>query len=104
MHYSWYCDSLNSAGIAGPTIPKDKWALVACVVDYDRATLYVYTRGKGLKSKTNRVPHQAQRVSRFGLGGDGSEEDRRFTGLVDDIRVYDHALTREQIKALIRER
>lgn len=104
LHYGWYCDSLNSAGIAGPTIPKDEWAFVAVVVDYDQATLYVYTRAKGLKSKANKVTHRAQRVSRFGLGGDGSEESRRFTGLVDDVRVYDHALTKDQIKRLIKER
>lgn len=103
LHYSWYCDSLNSAAIAGPTVPKDEWTFVAVVVDYDQATLYVYTRGKGLKTETNKVTHQAQRVSEFGLGGDGSDQDRRFTGLVDDIRVYDYALTRDQIKNIIGE-
>lgn len=104
LHYSWYCDSLNSAGVAGPTIPKNEWTFIAAVVDYHRATMYVYSRSKGLKTKANKVTHQAQRISRFGMAGDGSEEDRRFTGLVDDVRVYDYALTRDEIKQLIKKR
>lgn len=76
---------------------------MAGVVDYDQATLYVYTDSQGLKAKINKRAHQSQSVGRPMFGWDGSNDTRRFIGLMDDIRIYDYALTRDQIENIINE-
>lgn len=103
LYYNWYCDSLNSGYFQGPSLPKEEWAFVACVVDYDRATLYVYTRSRGLKTRANKVPHRAQRISKLRIGCIKAKDNRRFKGLMDDVRIYNYALTPEQIEDIIDE-
>jgi len=104
LYYNWYCDSLNAGSFQGPSLPQEEWIFVAVVVDYDQARLYVYTPSHGLKTKVNKAAHHSQSVGKLRFGWEDSNEAHRFTGLMDDIRVYNYALTKNQIKRLIKER
>lgn len=103
LHYTWNYDSPKTWKFRGPSLPVDKWAFIAAAVDYDQATLYVYTRAAGLKASTHRVAHLPQSVGNLRFGWDDSRDNRRFVGLMDDIRIYNYALTRRQIEAIASE-
>jgi len=96
LHYTWRCDSPNVGDFHSRALPKEEWVFIAGVVDYDQATLYVYTGSRGLKASVNESAHQPQSVSKLIFG--------HFIGLMDDIRIYNHALTRAQIQSIINER
>ena len=104
LHYAWNYDSPITWKFHGPPLPDGEWAFVAGVVDYDRATLYVCTRSGKLKASINKVGHQSQRVSKLRFGWDDSKDTRRFAGLMDDVHIYNYALTREQIEHIVNER
>ena len=93
LHYTWTCDAPNVGEFHSPALPREEWVFIAGVVDYDQATLYAYTRSKGLKASVNKAAHLSQSVSKFILG--------HFIGLMDDVRLYNYALTREQIEGVI---
>ena len=103
LHYTWNYDSPKTWKFHGPALRADEWTFVAGVVDYDQAILYVYTRASGLKARINKVAHQSQSTSKLLFGWDDARDNRRFVGLMDDIRIYNHALTRDQIEHIISE-
>ena len=74
------------------------------MVDHDQATLYVYTRSRGPQATTNEVVHRSQSIGNLSFGWDDSKDTRRFAGLMDDVRIYNYALTRDQILHIVNER
>jgi hypothetical protein len=100
LGYTWN----NAAGSYGwdsglyPT--PDQWNFVALVVEPTQATLYL-DDGSSLWSSVNYLNHGTAtwNAVRFGhdTGGPGA---RYFKGIMDDVAVYDHALTESEIKII----
>jgi len=70
---------------------------------YDGATLTVYVDGAQSGATPNQTGNIPDTTSRFSVGAQifgGSVWNRFFGGLVDECRVYDVALTPDQIVAL----
>ena len=77
------------------------WHHLACVVDGNSITLYV----DGIRDPTE-FPHQrpAIQLDRSSLGCRLSTQPQNFfRGAIDDVRVYNHALSQDEIAALIPE-
>ena len=99
LHYTWNDNSSNSWGwTGGPVIPQDTWTMLAVTIDPAGATAYVYTDTDGLTQNTNAIAHIEQTVGALQIGW--SFDARYVQGIVDEVAVYDHALTEDEILTL----
>ncbi len=73
------------------------WHHLVAVRDSD--TVYLYVDGKQLGS----LPGDVVRSQPLRLGHDGTDAHpvRHFNGLLDEVKVYDYALTPEQVASMI---
>lgn len=87
---------------SGLVLPSDQWSFVALVVQPDRGTLYLFNNAGGLQSYTNAFAHTTHTFSSgFRIGGDAQGDDRTFNGKVDEVAVFNTALTPQQIAGLL---
>jgi len=85
---------------SGLVLPNDQWSFVALVVQPTQATLYLYNRG-GLQSYANSAAHASHNFgSAIRIGGDSQGDDRTFNGRLDEIAIFNQALTAQQIVQL----
>lgn len=75
---------------AESAIPAGAWAHVTCV--YDQVSRLIYLNGE----LSAQVPAPAGTVNAPGLRISG-EDDRRYDGFIRDVRIYDTALTAEEV-------
>jgi predicted outer membrane repeat protein len=103
LHYTWNDNSEETWGWeGGPQIPQNQWAMVALVIEPNKATAYVYTEADGLQQGINNIPHVSQTVENLKVGWDEHRDSRRFEGAIDDVRIYNRALSAEEIEQLTR--
>ena len=83
---------------AFPALPKDKWVHVA--VSYDKKAIQVYLDGElaGTSTGTSGKPESASAELTIGLSDAGGLDD--FIGEMDEVRMYDRALSAGKIEAL----
>ena len=82
----------------GATYPVNTWFHAALVVEPTKATIYI----NGVPSYVNAVPHAAQTFTGTTLLGRDSEiccGSRRFKGRMDEIRLWNKALTSCEIES-----
>lgn len=77
-----------------------EWVHVAATYDGRQMKLYKNGQEVGSTSKTGRVAVDPDISMWIGRNPDGQ---RPFHGLLDDVRIYDRALTAEQIRAAMEE-
>ncbi|UCE99726.1 MAG: LamG domain-containing protein, partial [Planctomycetota bacterium] len=102
LYYSWNDAEDTWQFHSGLIIPDGKWAFVAVVVEPTKATLYMCCDGK-LTSATNDVNHCIEEFNGVTHIGNDKKPDfpsRYFKGLIDDVRVYDSALSAEEVMGL----
>jgi outer membrane lipoprotein-sorting protein len=88
----------------GLIVPDNKWVFAALVVEPTRATLYMGEDGR-LTSATNMIDHSIEEfdgVTR--IGHDTHTEGRYFKGTIDDMRIYNCALSQDEVEALYEAR
>jgi len=101
LHYTWNNNSEQTWGWeGGPQIPQNQWAMVALVIEPDKASAYVYTEAGGLQQGVNNIPHLQQTINDLKIGWDDHRGSRRFEGVIDDVRIYNRALYVEEIEEL----
>ena len=101
LRYVWNNDSSDTWGwTGGPVIPEDTWTMLAVTIDPDRAVAYVYTDADGLTSATNEIPHIEETVGALQIGW--SYGNRFVRGIIDEAAVYDHALSEDEIMAVVK--
>ena len=88
--------------ISEAVITDGQWHHVGLVYDFDGLKRYLYVDGKEVAKDTDFVG---------GVGSDGGlhfgaskmlEADSFFSGLIDDIRIYDEVLSAEEVAELAR--
>lgn len=68
---------------------------------YDGATAHIYVNGQSENSAVE--PYTTNTEDNFYIGSwrpDDSTRRRFFDGIIDDVRIYDHALTEEEVAQL----
>ncbi|MHC4666474.1 MAG: LamG-like jellyroll fold domain-containing protein, partial [Planctomycetota bacterium] len=90
-------DSLWYSG--DPVLPEGQWAHVAATFDGTTCRLYVDGLQTGSGSFSLGFDTEADLV--FGSGEKGGGSVNSFNGALDDVRIYDHALSENEIAALI---
>jgi len=75
-------------------VAKDQWVFVACTYAPTTGTLYI----DGVNVESSNFPPSALAGASLGIGFNGS--DKPFEGDIDDVRIYDRALTAMEILAV----
>jgi hypothetical protein len=102
LFYTWNDTEDTWAWHSGLIIPDSQWVFVALVLEPTRATLYLGKDGK-LTRATNTVNHATEEfngVTRIGHDKKPDFPPRFFKGFVDDVRIYDRALSPTEIAKL----
>jgi hypothetical protein len=99
LGYHWN-DAANTYGWESGLYPEhDVWNFIALVVEPAQATMYL-DAGTGLQSNVNVVTHGPSAFDgTLQLGQDGTS-GRLFKGALDEVTVYDRALSEAEITKL----
>jgi hypothetical protein len=81
----------------GPAIPADTWVHVAWVYDDVANTFYEYHNGVLADSSTENVSVGVSTVA-FRIGANSPSLDHYVNGLIDDLRVYNHAVSEAELQ------
>jgi hypothetical protein len=99
LGYHWNDDAATYNWGSGLYPAADQWNFAALVVEPTQGTIYLDSGG-GTQSAVNEVNHNAEEFDgtlRFGADQDGS---RFYLGTIDEVVIYDRALTAQQITKL----
>lgn len=100
LRYTWNNSPSTYDWNSGLVPPAGQWAFVALVIEPSRARIYMMTNGV-LVSATNNVPNPVQGFAGGSrIGQDTTSSSRYFNGLLDQVTVYNQALTGVQIGEL----
>ena len=78
------------------------WVHVTVTLGADGAKLYINGELKGENAAVNILPSDIRPVFNY-IGRSQFPADPCFRGYVDDFRIYNHALTPEEVKSLVSE-
>jgi glucose/arabinose dehydrogenase len=80
-----------------PTVPVNQWSHLAAVFDDTANTYTLYLNGTAISTQSEtRAPNPTTQALVFGQTGYGGGE--RWRGLIDDLRIYNRALTTAEIQ------
>ena len=95
-HWADGAGSYNWSG--GPIIPADVWSHIALVINGTSATVYF----NGVASPPRTATHNAVNFnSPFRLGINRTNTARNYKGLMDEVCIYNRALTANEIRELM---
>lgn len=99
LRYTWNGDPATYDWGSGFNLPDGQWVLAALVVEPDRATIYVHDGT--LQASVNPVPHAPEEFDgETRLGWDSANANRYFVGTLDDVRIYNYALSAAEVDEL----
>jgi len=93
LTYVWNNQNWNWNG--GPTVELNKWSHVALVVEPNKATIYV----NGVPT-VNHITHEPLIFETMRIGNFENWNIRNFDGLIDELCIWDKALSQEEIREL----
>jgi len=99
LAYHWNDTSDSWSFRGGDMIAEDDWTFAAVTIEPDKATFYV----NGEAGSVNKITHEpALWNSNVYLGGDGTAGwvSRRMNGALDEVVMYDRALSVGEIRYL----
>lgn len=77
-----------------------QWVHVAATYDAVAGEAYVYINGvKGAKATIN--PTHLVDIGNYTLGGNMTDQGRYFDGAIDELKIYNHALSQAEVDALL---
>jgi hypothetical protein len=97
----WTWNNWGWSETTGLTIPQDQWSMAAIVVNATNGTVYLGANG-GLRKYVSSNP-DGNAVATFDTPltiGAEPNGTRVFNGSIDDVAIFSHALTVEQIQAI----
>ena len=90
-----YPDGTVSALSSLTTLTEGKWSHVVCVLDENGRKIYI----NGELDNSDSTAGTQSQIYPVGIGGDpNSPTDRAFNGTIDELRIYNRALSAEEIK------
>jgi hypothetical protein len=94
------CSISNTTSTFGSTIPSGEWTHVGCV--YDGANIINYINGVSVGSTplTGSISYPNSNTEPWRIGRRGDAAPGYFNGRIDEVRIYDRALTASEMKQL----
>ncbi len=94
VNSSWlYAEDINS-------VPLNTWNHIVGI--YDGSKIKIYINGV-LKQETNAPGAMTQGTQKISIGSRASFDSNYFPGLIDDVRIYNRALSDDEIQQLNNE-
>lgn len=85
----------------GGVVTLNTWSFVAFVLDYDKKMAYIYLNGVETARKSLNEAHFTQAGPDLEIGSWNSPNNNQdFVGHMDEIAIYDRALSSQQIKSM----
>ena len=81
------------------SLPQNTWVHIAVTLGTDGAKLYINGELKGTNASVSIRPSDIRPVFNY-IGRSQFTADPYFKGSVDDFRIYNHALTLEEVKSI----
>jgi hypothetical protein len=99
LGYTWNSDHFGFN--SGLTVPVGQWSMVALVVTPASGKLYLGTGGQ-LSSSVDATSHDPEGFQGVGsIGRDNANDASRvFDGVIDEVAVFNHALTDNDVNSL----
>jgi len=86
---------------SGLVPPDNQWVFVALVIEPSQATIYLYDN-EGLKSAVDPHAHSQENWSgTLSIGRASTASGRLYRGAIDDVRIYNAALTADDLRTII---
>ncbi len=86
----------------GADMPTGTWTHVVMVYDGSSVTRYVNGKVHGAVMTTSGTALAQQGTAQVAaIGNRAAGKDQKFTGNIDDVRVYDHALTADEVQIVM---
>jgi hypothetical protein len=101
LGYNWNNTPATYNWSSGLTVPNAQWTFVALVITPTNGTLYMQPQGAAMQTAVNNlanVPDAFDGVTT--LGQDPNGNVRYFNGVMDEVRIYNTALSPSAISAL----
>jgi hypothetical protein len=103
-----YFTGYEDPTVGGGEIEAKKWYCITYVSNKLQNKSYFYLNGKLIDTKDSPAsPHSWRTFVSIGAGhygyiwdGDGLPDGDRFQGIIDEVRIYNRALSDEEVKAL----
>lgn len=101
LGYTWNDNSsLTWNWLSGVTVPSNQWSLAALVVTPNAASVYVLNTN-GFSGATNFLSHENESFNTISwIGDDTNGPARAFNGIIDEVAIFNHALTPTQLQQL----
>jgi hypothetical protein len=93
--FYWY-GATTAVRASARTLPLDQWS--HCVATFDGTSMRLYVDGVAGSSADVQIGQLASHTTPFVVGG-SPYDTSRWSGDLDEVAVYDHALSVEQIAA-----
>ena len=103
LTYIWNDNSAETWGfISEVEVPEDEWTFVALTIDEDQAVLYAGPKGGDLDFAANEIFHfEQENFTEWRWAEDDCcGGSRNFSGLMDDVSIWNEALSEDDIAAL----
>jgi MSHA biogenesis protein MshQ len=94
---SWAVRDLNheNHSVSGPDVGLNEWTHVAAT--YEPNTLQIYVNGELAAEDSNGPAAMLQDTNDLSIGNRGDANNRVFEGRMDDVRIYDYALSDTEV-------
>ncbi|HEY3861831.1 MAG TPA: chitobiase/beta-hexosaminidase C-terminal domain-containing protein [Verrucomicrobiae bacterium] len=101
LGYTWNGNNQDTwSWMSGIVPPQSQWSFVALVVSPGGAVVYL-CNNNGVSTATNAIPHTAEAFNDVTLiGGDSADNGnggRTFNGQMDEVAIFNTALTPQQV-------
>jgi len=99
LRYHWSSSSHWSYN-SGLIVPDRTWTFIALVIEPDKATFYLDDGINGMQTISRNSTHAPKEHISYNIGRDTNSGARTATGMLDDVRIINRALSLTEITAL----
>lgn len=104
LGYYWMNSSSSYSWSSGLYVPLNEWTFAAVVIESTKTVIYLKTQSGNLQYSIHLNTHPICQMSGVVFGKDSSsfrgDYDRKFDGAIDEVRIYDRALSISEITEL----
>ncbi len=100
LAYNWGSSAAPYLWVSGLAPPQNLWSLVSLVVTPTNATIYMMNTN-GLSTVSTNIPNAVMAFDGpSAIGTDPFQDNRTFNGKIDEVVVFNKALTEAQINSI----
>ncbi len=86
--------------LTGGTVPLNTWSHVAMTYSHTTGVFTIYVNGVSVGTTTNAPQGIIGKDSPIAIGREQSGQTRFFTGQIDEVEIFDRALTQPEIQSI----